>query len=115
MLWKSAWLSPVLVPLLVLSFGVAKRRREVAVLFGLLAFVFLVWWLTTHRIDRFLIPMLPIAALLAGIGATWNASRVWQYVVMIVMVCVLIANCVLISLPIVANNRFFLSFGDGTT
>jgi hypothetical protein len=28
--------------------------------------VFLLWWLLTHRIDRFLIPLLPIAAILTG-------------------------------------------------
>jgi hypothetical protein len=34
-----------------------------------LAWLFLTWFLLTHHIDRFWVPMIPIAALLAGAGA----------------------------------------------
>jgi hypothetical protein len=38
-------------------------------LVGYCGFVVAAWWLFTHRIDRFLVPALPFAALLAGAGA----------------------------------------------
>ena len=43
------------------------------------AFVVAVWWLFTHRIDRFWIPVLPVLALLAGAGACWNSDRWWRW------------------------------------
>ncbi|MBX3443949.1 MAG: hypothetical protein KF774_16190 [Planctomyces sp.] len=47
----------------------AARRRTVAALWLYAAWLFLSWWGLTHRIDRFWVPMLPVLALLAGIGA----------------------------------------------
>jgi 4-amino-4-deoxy-L-arabinose transferase-like glycosyltransferase len=70
--------SPLLLPLLV--FGVWKvvslwRGGDIspAVRFallgcGALGFVVIAWFLVTHRIERFLVPILPLAALLAGWG-----------------------------------------------
>ena len=43
------------------------------------AAVIAVWWLATHRIDRFWIPALPLASLLAGAGACWSAERLWRW------------------------------------
>ncbi|UUO07599.1 glycosyltransferase family 39 protein [Blastopirellula sp. J2-11] len=37
-------------------------------------YYFAVWWLFTHRYDRFLIPLAPVVALLAGYGA----ARFWE-------------------------------------
>ena len=75
----SPWLSPLIVPLAILAFIGAGRLARLR--WGLLAYVgFAVaaWWLLTHRIDRFWIPVLPIMALLAGAGACWNAARWWR-------------------------------------
>ena len=44
------------------------RRRLALAVGGYFGFVFVAWWLLTHRIDRFWVPALPLAALLAGIG-----------------------------------------------
>jgi hypothetical protein len=41
-------------------------------------FAIAVWWLLTHRIDRFWIPVLPVLALLAGAGACWTTARWWR-------------------------------------
>jgi hypothetical protein len=75
----SEWLSPLVVPLAALALLSRGRRSRIA--WGLLAyvgFVLAVWWLFTHRIDRFWIPVLPVAALLAGAGACWTADRWWR-------------------------------------
>jgi hypothetical protein len=38
------------------------------------------WWLMTHRIDRFWMPLLPVLSMLAGLGAAWSLSRLWRTV-----------------------------------
>ena len=37
--------------------------------------LFLTWWLLTHRLDRFWLPILPALAILAGLGADWVRTR----------------------------------------
>ena len=39
---------------------------------GYAAYLFLTWWLLTHRLDRFWLPLLPCLAILAGLGADWS-------------------------------------------
>ena len=53
-------------------------RRRAAGLWLYLGWLVLSCWLFTHRIDRFWVPLLPVAALLAGCGAAWwwDALRV---------------------------------------
>jgi hypothetical protein len=48
-------------------------NRTLQFLWFYAAWLFLMWWGLTHRIDRFWVPMLPVLALLAGIGvvALW--------------------------------------------
>ncbi len=72
--------SPLLLPLallgaayLVQQWWTQPRRVHAPLLFplltlGLTAFVFVAWFLITHRLDRFLVPALPLVALLAGFG-----------------------------------------------
>ena len=91
----SEWLSPLVMPLAALAFlswrvrrdgrsrppGKDERAPSAFVVWPLLAyaaFVIAVWWLLTHRIDRFWIPVLPVLALLAGAGACWSTARWWR-------------------------------------
>lgn len=72
--------SPLLLPLallgaayLVKQWWTQPRRIQAPLMFpllalGLTAFVFIAWFLITHRLDRFLVPALPLVALLAGFG-----------------------------------------------
>jgi hypothetical protein len=63
------WTSPLVfafAPLAVLAIGC---RRETWWLAGVTAWLFLCWWLFTHHLDRFWLPLLPSACALAGIGA----------------------------------------------
>ncbi len=53
---------------------VYTSRRLAWGLLRLRGFVVAVWWLFTHRIDRFWIPVLPVLALLAGAGACWSSA-----------------------------------------
>ena len=79
--------SPLLVPLALLgSFYVLQqwwtqpRDKRSAFLFallvmGLAAFIFCAWFLLTHRLERFLVPALPLLALLAGFGYVFTKEQ----------------------------------------
>lgn len=77
--FKSDWLSPLMFALAPLTLLVAKQRRLIGSLWLYVAFLFLSWWVLTHRIDRFWIPLIPIVSLLAGIGVWWSSAKVWRY------------------------------------
>jgi hypothetical protein len=68
-LWGSEWLSPLIWPSVFLGWRAlppALQRAAVAIL----AWWFGIWWMATHRIDRFWLPVLPMIALLGGFIAT---------------------------------------------
>ncbi|MEN6365802.1 MAG: glycosyltransferase family 39 protein [Thermoguttaceae bacterium] len=94
----SEWLSPLVVPLAALAFLAAGRRdrRRWAVL-GYFVFVVAVWWLFTHRIDRFWIPAMPLLALLAGLGACWTSQRWWRVTLIVLLLVGLTANFLIAS------------------
>lgn len=114
--FKSDWLSPLLfslAPFSLLSLGWAARRSpssepltdESAVRFQralvigawvYVAYLFGSWWLLTHRIDRFWIPLIPLVALLAGVGSVWSMHRIWR-----VSASVWISACVLFNLAFI--------------
>ncbi len=49
----------------------ASWRRKVWCVWAVIGWQFLSWFLLTHHIDRFYVPMFPVVALLAGCGAGW--------------------------------------------
>lgn len=60
--------------------------RRAVWLWVYVGYLFATWWLLTHRIDRFWVPLIPVVSLLAGIGATWNNQRWWRWVIRIIIV-----------------------------
>jgi hypothetical protein len=105
----SPWLSPLVWPWAVLALAVGRQRRLVAVLFLYLALVITLWWCLTHRIDRFWVPLLPVAALLAGVGVTWSDARPWRWGVVTLLVLVsLYGFLVDTSAAALDSNRYFL-------
>ncbi|MCL2119027.1 MAG: glycosyltransferase family 39 protein [Planctomycetaceae bacterium] len=68
-LFGSDWLAPAFIPLAVLPFLRRKQDRVLVALALYLLFYLALWWLLTHRLERFWVPLLPIVALLAGVGA----------------------------------------------
>jgi hypothetical protein len=99
--WRSFWQSPLLVPLAVMSMWSPPSRRLAGMLAIYAGFFLLAWWLTTHRVDRFWVPVLPVLALLAGLGAVWSASPPWQRVLGAVLIAGLAGNLCLV----IATNR----------
>ena len=57
-----------------------------------MVFVIAAWWLFTHRIDRFWLPVLPVLALMAGAGACWTFESWWRHVLKGMLLVVLLAN-----------------------
>lgn len=68
---RSDWQSPLLLAFAPLALFVPKVLRVQMMWIAVLAaWIFLSWWLFTHRLDRFWLPIQPILALLAGLGVT---------------------------------------------
>ena len=104
---RSEWLGLLTMPLAVASVLFCWRERWARMAVAYLAFVLATWWLATHRIDRFLVPALPVVALLAGFGVNRLARVAGRNVMTgLVGVACLFALLVAVSGP-AGDNRFF--------
>jgi len=89
-----------------LSFGLAPVallacwRRRVWGMWALIAWQFLQWFLFTHQLDRFYVPMFPLVALLAGIGAAWLVQSPLRHAA-----ALLIAIGIVYDAGLMANQR----------
>lgn len=81
---RSDWQSPLFVALAPLALLRRGSRRQAVAVAVYVAYIFLTWWLFTHRLDRFWLPMLPGLAILAGLGADWTDRRAWSLVLAVV-------------------------------
>lgn len=77
-LWRAKGASLMLLPLVLAAWLAAPQRGLVALVSLWLLFIVVAWWLLTHRLDRFLVPVLPLVALLAGIGAVALPYLAWR-------------------------------------
>ncbi len=129
--WKDQFQSPLMVPLTALgivALVVTSRNRHAAaastqhsalytphsrhvltVTTVLLLYFLAVWWLFTHRLERFLIPAIPLAALLGGAGVEFARGKPLRFVVAGLMVIGLTYNLLLAASPLVGDNRWFVS------
>ena len=62
--------------------------REIRWLWGMTGWILLTWWALTHRIDRFWVPVIPVAAVLAGSAWTLFDSRSWRILIVATTVTV---------------------------
>ena len=110
--WESYFASPLLVPFALIGLFSKTYRRHVIYLAAFCSYVLLAWWLLTHRVDRFLVPILPLVSLIAGVGATWSAHWLWRRGAAIVIGMGL-AYCLLLNASRLAgDNRFLVSLSD---
>lgn len=65
--YASSRQSPLLMGLLALSCLVMYNDRRLVPLALYLGFAVLTWWFATHHLERFLVPLIPLSAVLAGI------------------------------------------------
>ena len=108
LLVRSEWTSPLLFPLICLSLLVRPSRRLALSLLAILGYILATWWLLTHRIDRFWVPALPLAALLAGVGIMWVRTRSRRIAVMALVCLGLISNMLYFVTPVMRVDTRFL-------
>jgi hypothetical protein len=105
--WRTKWASACLLPLALMAAFAPRSRKLAGALALWMLFVFLSWWLLTHRLDRFLVLLLPAAALLAGIGAVALPQPAWRIATLSLIAWAAIAQFPLVTLPFAGDNRFF--------
>ncbi len=77
---RSDWQSFLYAALAPLALARPGSRRFAVALLAYVTYIFATWWLFTHRLDRFWLPLLPGLAVLAGLGADWTKSPAWSFV-----------------------------------
>jgi len=103
---RSDWQSILYAALGPLAF-LRKGSRRVALLLWLyVAYVFATWYLLTHRLDRFWLPVLPPLAILAGLGADWVRSRAWSIWLGLLIGVVTFANFFYCTSPLTTLNEW---------
>ncbi len=75
-------------------------------LLGYVTYLFLTWWLLTHRLDRFWLPLLPALAVLAGLGGDWARSRGWSILLGAILALGLLTNLTYISTALAGLNEW---------
>ena len=73
--WQNGFLFAFAVPALFLT----RRKMTVTWLWLHALWLVATWWLLTHRIDRFWIPVIPLMAVLAGAAWTISSAAAWRY------------------------------------
>lgn len=108
----SKFLSPILIPLALIGLTNRSRRAITWPLAALCLYMFVFWWLLTHRVDRFLFPLLPFVALLVGVGVTTFTSKRWSCGMIGLLIACSIVGFLYDSSRIVSDNRFFVALSD---
>ncbi|MBM4092043.1 MAG: hypothetical protein FJ276_21815 [Planctomycetes bacterium] len=101
--------SPLLVPFALLAVSRLRARTWMVPLLLLMAFNFASWWLLTHRVDRFLLPVLPLLCLLAGFGVTAWSGVAWRRCCGALIAGFMVILLVQWSTRTVGDNRFLMS------
>jgi Dolichyl-phosphate-mannose-protein mannosyltransferase len=103
---RSDWQSPLYAALAPLALARPGSRRLAQALWGYLIYLFLTWWLLTHRLDRFWLPLEPVAAILAGLGADWVRSRAWTALLASIMAVAIATNFIYITTNLAGSNEW---------
>jgi hypothetical protein len=103
---QADWQSPLVFGLAPLALIGAANRRAAVWLWLMVGYLFLQWWLLTHRLDRFWVPLVPIASVLAGAGAVWDSGRVWRVTAATIVACSVFFNFSFCTTPLCGDNRY---------
>ncbi len=72
------WQTPLIGAFAPLVLLVPSLRKRLAGVLGMTTWLFLAWWLFTHHLDRFWLPLLPTATILAACGAATLVQSNWR-------------------------------------
>lgn len=103
---RSDWQSPLYAALAPLALLRPGTRRQALALWAFVAYLFATWWLLTHRLDRFWLPLLPPLAVLAGLGADWVRSRLWSAVLGLLLFLAIVENLAYSSTALAGFNEW---------
>lgn len=104
--WRTLWASLMMPPLALAGVIFGRRQRMTLGVMALWAlFVFCAWWLFTHRLDRFLVLLLPAGALAAGIGAVAVPHPLWRVATLGFLLCGATVQFVFVTIH--PDNRYF--------
>jgi hypothetical protein len=103
---RSDWQSPLYVALAPLALLRRGSRRPALALWGYVLYLFATWWLLTHRLDRFWLPLLAPLAVLAGIGADWTRRRIWEVLLGLILVVSIVTNLAYSSTALTGFNEW---------
>jgi 4-amino-4-deoxy-L-arabinose transferase-like glycosyltransferase len=114
--WRSDKLSMFLWPLAMVGICCAPRGRLKTALLTLLGANGLTWWLLTHRLERFLVPDLPLLACLAGLGvAELSGRRERQSVLIFFTLSFLLNGIFFVSPAMLGDKRWLVPLKDFRT
>ncbi len=103
--WRWYLQSPLLPQLAILAALGAWRNTEVRVLCAALFVSWLAWWLLTHRVERFLVPSLPLLFLLAGVGLHVCKTLIGKPLTVLLALALLWLNTIMIAGPLLGDSR----------
>ncbi|MEO6811121.1 MAG: hypothetical protein ABI353_18585 [Isosphaeraceae bacterium] len=103
---RSDWQSPLFTALAPLALLRPGSRRFTAILWIYIIYIFATWWLLTHRLDRFWLPLLPPLAILTGLGADWRRGRAWTALLVAVMTVSIVTNLTYCTTALVGLNEW---------
>ena len=103
---RSDWQSPLYLALSPLALFRAGSRRLALWLWAFAAYIFFTWWIATHRLDRFWLPILPALAILAGLGADWARGRSLSILFGIVIAVGLLTNLTYVTTALAGLNEW---------
>lgn len=109
---KSDWLSPLLFSLAPLAFFRKENRKLLKGFATYVGFLFMSWWVLTHRIDRFWIPLIPVVAILAGVGVCWSFQKPWKIVAGTFVGLAVLFNLAFISTPLCGLNSWLVDLAQ---
>lgn len=83
-----------------------SRRRVAFALWALIVYLFLMFFFTTHRLDRFFLTIEPVAALLAGAGMVVVMGWIGRWIPAIATALIVIFNISYVSTPLCGMNLY---------
>ncbi len=107
---RSPVLQPAVMVLLAIAVPLCFRDRSDGWSWFLVAnWILTVWWLATHRIDRFWLPVLPLWSGVASLGADWLRRKLSPGLLCVIALTGLVYGALMVGSPVVGDNRFFVS------